>query len=179
MHVLLTGATGRCGLYAVKLLTDEGHTVLATDRAEPTKPLPKGATFQSADLTSLEDIDALFETKFDGVIHLGAIPNPRPDLDDRVLHNNNVVGSFNIMRTAVDHGVKRIVQASSVNAHGLSYAPEGHTKFERFPITEDVERRPVSIASFSLIPFPSLRRASHPSVSSFLLPPSSSSPPRL
>jgi type IV secretory pathway VirB10-like protein len=54
------------------------------------------------------------------------------------------VSSYNVLRTAVDRGVRRIVQASSVNAHGLSFAPEGHTRFERFPITEEVERRPVS-----------------------------------
>lgn len=52
------------------------------------------------------------------------------------------MASYNVLRTAVDHGVKRIVQASSVNAHGLSYAPPGHTKFSKFPITEEVERRP-------------------------------------
>lgn len=147
MHVLLTGATGRCGQRTLKLLVQGGHTVLATDQLPPpsTEPLPPGVKFQLASLTDLSNVDALFaDAQFDGVIHLGAIPNPRPELDDRELHNNNVVSSYNILRTAVDKGVKRIVQASSVNAHGLSYAPEGHTTFDRFPITEEVERRPVS-----------------------------------
>ncbi|BEJ17251.1 hypothetical protein CspHIS471_0606520 [Cutaneotrichosporon sp. HIS471] len=141
MHVLLTGATGRCGTHTLSQLVEAGHTVLATDRTPPST-LPPGAEFMPADLTSLNDLDALFTQTFDGVIHLGAIPEPRPGLDDRALHANNVVSSYNVMRTAVDHGVKRIVQASSVNAHGLTFALLGHTKFETFPITEEVERRP-------------------------------------
>ncbi|CAK9784956.1 NAD(P)-binding protein [Cutaneotrichosporon oleaginosum] len=141
MHVLLTGALGRCGMRTLSQLLDEGHTVLATDRTSPSSPLGDGAEFMAADLTLLHDIDALFKHRFDGVIHLGAIPNPVPEIDDRELHANNVVSSYNVMRTAVDHGVRRIVQASSVNAHGLSFAPPGHTAFDRFPITEAVERR--------------------------------------
>lgn len=153
MHVLVTGATGRLGKYVLSILTSEGHTVVASDMKDPDSSLPGGVTFHKANTTSIPEVDALYDAalaaspngKLDGLVHLGAIPNPRPDLDDRELHNNNVVSGYNVLRTAVDRGVKRIVQTSSVNAHGLSYAPEGHTTFDKFPITEEVERRPVSL----------------------------------
>lgn len=148
MRILLTGATGRVGQYTLAHLAAEGHTVLATDVRPPpaTAPaFPANVTFVTADLTSIPAVDSLFDAaKADGVIHLGAYPMPLPGLDDRELHNNNATSSYNVLRTAVDRGVTRIVQASSVNAHGLSYAPPGHTKFDKFPITEEVERRPVS-----------------------------------
>ena len=41
---------------------------------------------------------------------------------DHVVHNNNVVGSYNALRAAVEHGIMRICQASSVNAIGLSFS---------------------------------------------------------
>lgn len=147
MHILLTGAAGRVGQRTLNHLLSEGHRVTATDVVSlPESFTPSGDNYEwvPADLTSLSDIDALFENPLDAVIHLGAIPNPRPSLDDRTLHANNVVGSYNVLRTAVDRGIKWIVQASSVNAHGLSYSPPGHTTFDRFPIDEEVERRPVS-----------------------------------
>lgn len=115
----------------------------------PSLPHPK-LECKQGDLCDLSFVDSLFvpsphspsDKPFDGVIHLGAIPNPRDDLDDRKLHMINTTSSYNILRTSTDHSIRRIVQASSVNAHGLSYSPPGHTSFASFPITEDVEKKP-------------------------------------
>lgn len=154
MHILLTGACGRIGTHTLSHLLESGHTVLATDVVALPSTLPTTAagftpslphpslTFLKGDLTDLSFVDSLFKDKFDGVIHLGAIPNPRDDLDDRKLHAINVCSSYNILRTSTDHNIKRLVQASSVNAHGLSFSPEGHTSFSHFPIDEDVEKKP-------------------------------------
>lgn len=156
MHILLTGACGRIGTHTLSHLLESGHTVLATDVMDLPSSLPTTAagytpclphpklSFLKGDLTDLSFVDTLYANKFefDGVIHLGAIPNPRDDLDDRKLHMINTCSSYNILRTSTDHGIKRLVQASSVNAHGLSYSPPGHAHFDRFPITEQVEKRP-------------------------------------
>src|SRR5690606_37345296 len=63
-----------------------------------------------------------------------AIPAPFRD-PDHIVHNNNVVGSYNALRAAVEHGIMRICQASSVNAIGLSFSREAH--FDYFPIDEE------------------------------------------
>ncbi len=47
---------------------------------------------------------------------------------------NNVVGSYNALRAAAEHGITRICQASSVNAIGLSYSRT--PRFDYFPIDE-------------------------------------------
>lgn len=155
MHILLTGAAGRIGVHTLSHLLERGHSVLAADVVPLPASLPTTAAgytpslphdqleFRQGDLCELGFVDSLFaDARFDGVIHLGAIPNPRDDLDDRKLHAINAVSSYNVLRTATDHGIQRIVQASSVNAHGLSYSPPGHTSFSHFPITEQVEKKP-------------------------------------
>lgn len=63
-------------------------------------------------------------------------------LSPRTVHNVNVVGSYNVLRTSADNGIKRIVQASSVNATGLVFTHESRRKFEEFPLTELSPRVP-------------------------------------
>jgi len=70
----------------------------------------------------------------DALIHLAALASP--DMaPDYVVHNNNVVGSYNALRAAVEHGIMRICQASSVNAIGLSFSRA--PRFDYFPIDEE------------------------------------------
>jgi len=70
----------------------------------------------------------------DGVIHMAAIPTPGHH-PDHVVHNNNVVGSYNALRAAAENGIKRVCQASSVNAIGHSYSR--NSRYDYFPIDED------------------------------------------
>lgn len=128
MHFLVTGASGLVGGRTVDyILSLGGHSVLATDirpRPDDAKPLPTGSQFFQADLTLVKEVDALYdasERPIDGVIHMGAIPNPI-NIDARLCHNINVTAGYNMMYTAASRGIKRIVQASSVNATGLSYS---------------------------------------------------------
>ena len=104
------------------------------------------ATFVTCDLTDYKAVEELFRSspKFDGVIHFGAIPHPL-EHDPRLVHYINNTSSYNVMQTAAAYGIKRMVEASSVNAIGLSYTPEGHKYVHEFPITEDEPMTPVSI----------------------------------
>jgi UDP-glucose 4-epimerase len=52
-----------------------------------------------------------------------------------VVHNNNVVGSYNVLQAAVENGIMRICQASSVNAIGHSYSRDPH--YDYLPIDEE------------------------------------------
>ena len=69
----------------------------------------------------------------DALVHMAAIPAPFSHPDHEV-HNNNVVGSYNALRAAVENGIMRICQASSVNAIGLSFSRAAH--FDYFPLDE-------------------------------------------
>jgi len=157
MRILLTGASGKVGSYTLQYLLQRGHAVTTVD-VVPLPPtvassLPKGQAEKHCivDLSSHTATDQLFEKAgpLDGVIHIGAIPDPK-DKDWRWVHNNNTASSYNVLYTAgIKYGIKRISQASSVNATGLSYTRPGMQEFDEFPITEKETYRAVSHTPWS------------------------------
>lgn len=133
MKIALTGGTGRIGRAIAAEALGQGHSVVSIDRVAAAEPDERaGLRFVAADIG---DYDALVEAfrGTDALIHMAAIPGPGLH-PDHVVHNNNVVGSYNALRAAVEVGIDRIVQASSVNAIGLSFSREPH--FSYFPIDE-------------------------------------------
>lgn len=47
-----------------------------------------------------------------------------------------------MLRTAADQGIKRIVQASSINAVGLLFTHDSRRIIDELPLTEESPRRP-------------------------------------
>jgi nucleoside-diphosphate-sugar epimerase len=162
MNILLTGSAGGVGSSVLLYLLSQPRVrritsidILPIPKSVSAQVLPEQAKktkHHLLDLTDFLALDALFDTEgpFDGVIHLSAIPNP-VHWDARIVHNTNVSIAYNILQTAVSHGVKRIVQASSVNAIGLLYTPEGKQMFDEIPISETAPMRAVSTL-VSLVP---------------------------
>ena len=133
MKIALTGGSGRIGTAITEHAIAKGHSVVSIDRAPPAKPLERDdVTYVTAEVTDYDALVAAF-AGCDAMIHMAAIPSPFRD-PDHIVHNNNVVGSYNALRAAVEHGIMRICQASSVNAIGLSFSREGH--FDYFPVDE-------------------------------------------
>lgn len=159
MNILLTGSAGGVGSSVLLYLSSQSsiQRITSIDLLPLPEPIlsqidpeqSKKITHHLVDLTDFLALDALFDTEgpFDGVIHLSAIPNP-VHWDARIVHNTNVSIAYNILQTAVSHGVKRIVQASSVNAIGLLYTPEGKQMFDEIPISETAPMRAVSTLRF-------------------------------
>jgi nucleoside-diphosphate-sugar epimerase len=152
MHVLVTGAAGLIGSHVMVRLLKEGHTVTATD----INPLPPIVLEQlndfsamvdsrTGDLTQIAFVDKLFELSqpFDGIMHIGGIRSP-VGLDPRMVHNINTVATYNVLQTAAAYGVRRMVQASSCNALGLSWTKPEHWKLDFVPVDESHPMRPVS-----------------------------------
>lgn len=156
MHILQTGVNGELGREQFLFLLKQGHTVLATD-VVPLLPDVRARaeyfpsdkwTFQQLDCRDLGAIHHILENAqppIDGVIHYGAISHPIGD-NFRVVHNNNVVGSYNILEACGSRGINRVVQASSVNAPGMGFTHQGHITHDKLPIDETVAMRPVSTA---------------------------------
>ena len=132
MKIAVTGGTGRVGSAIIKMALADGHDVVNIDQ----KPVPNATeshpTFVQADLT---DYDAFVGAirGCDALIHMAAIAAPGHQPDHQV-HNNNVVASYNALRAAVEVGITRVCQASSVNATGLAYSRWPH--FAYFPLDE-------------------------------------------
>jgi UDP-glucose 4-epimerase len=142
MKIALTGGRGRIGRAITEGALAKGHGVVNIDRVDASVPMVDGQTppplptgdvqYVDADVSNYDEVLAAF-AGCDAVIHMAAIPGPFHH-PDHVVHNNNVTGSYNALRAAVEQGIKRICQASSVNAIGLSFSREGH--FDYFPIDE-------------------------------------------
>jgi nucleoside-diphosphate-sugar epimerase len=142
MKIAVTGGRGRIGRAITERALLDGHSVVNIDRVDPAEPPPEGETrpplpegdvrYLTADAANYDELLAAF-AGCDAVIHMAAIPSPFRH-PDHVVHNNNVTGSYNALRAAVEHGITRICQASSVNAIGLSFSRGPH--FDYFPIDE-------------------------------------------
>ncbi len=98
----------------------------------PTASLADNVTFVQASITDYAAFEAAMQG-CDALIHLAAYPTPLEHPDYEV-HNNNVVGSYNALSAAARLGIKRVCQASSVNAVGASYSRQPH--YDYFPLDE-------------------------------------------
>ena len=154
MHVLVTGAAGLIGSHVMVALLQSGHSVLATDiNSLPPVVLEQIATHAdrvteiTGDLTNLTFVDQLFAhpacQTVEGVMHIGGIRSP-VGLNPRLVHNINVTATYNVLQTAASKGIRRMVQASSCNALGLSWTMREHWGLEFVPVNETHPMSPVS-----------------------------------
>ncbi len=129
MKIAITGAEGVVGRSTVSLALEQGHSVVPIDRVRHSPP--DGGALQ-IDVT---DFEALTEALrgCDALIHLAAINGPGRD-PDHIVHNNNVVASYNALRAAAEVGIDRVCQASSINAIGGRFSRS--PRYEYFPVDE-------------------------------------------
>lgn len=117
MKVMVTGGAGHIGKSTIERLLHNGWEVRALDRM-PDVTI-EGAEYVACDIL---DYDSLREHMrgCDKVIHLAAIPSPRSAPGHEV-YQVNVAGTFNVFEAAAAEGIRRVVQASSINAIGNGY----------------------------------------------------------
>ncbi len=133
MKIAVTGASGGIGRAIVAEAERRGHSVVGIDRAEhPDVAASDTRQFIHATTDDFDALKAAF-AGCDAVIHMAAIPSPVRD-PGHVVHNNNVVGSFNALQAAAENGIMRVCQASSVNAIGHSFSI--NPRYDYFPIDE-------------------------------------------
>ena len=110
MNFLITGGEGFIGRNLKESLMKENHEVLTLD-------IEGNPNFKSSILDS-EHLSAAMN-EVDGVFHLAATTSP-PQFEADLLHgfNTNVIGTFNVLKAASDHNVKRVVLASSSAVYG-------------------------------------------------------------
>lgn len=122
MRVLVTGARGKVGRFAVAALQRVGHDVTATDLAPPTHEREDEgeAPYVQADLTDAGATYALVHGH-DAVVHTAAIPDPLHHPPHVVLRNN-LMGAFNVVEACVVHGTPRLVNISSETVPGYVFA---------------------------------------------------------
>lgn len=129
MRIAVTGANGRIGRALLPVLVGQGHAVVAIDTAGVAQA---GVENRALSVTDYEGVLAAVQG-CQAVVHLAAIPGPIAD-QDHVVHNNNVTGSYNVLRAAAEAGARYVVQASSINAIGAAYSRQ--PIYDYFPLNE-------------------------------------------
>jgi nucleoside-diphosphate-sugar epimerase len=133
MRIAITGGSGRIGRVVTDMAIKQGHTIVSIDRVAPAPDVERpDVTYRQAELTNYADFERVLD-ECDALIHLAAIPTPGRNPDHEV-HNNNVVSSYNALRAAVERGINRVCQASSINAIGAAYSRMPH--YDYFPLDE-------------------------------------------
>jgi nucleoside-diphosphate-sugar epimerase len=140
-RVAVTGAAGRIGRGVLDLLLDRGVAVVAIDSRMPPDESPTGPDESStgnvvwvqADMTDYPAVVKALNG-CDGLVHMAAIARPGV-LEDAVVHGNNVVGSYNVLRAAVEVGITRMCHESSVNAIGCAWSRS--PRYDYFPLDEN------------------------------------------
>ena len=114
--IVVTGAAGRLGRRVVQRLAEQGREVLATDQVAA-DDLP--VEFARCDLVDRKAVEAILKGA-EAVVHMGAIPGPLAE-DPRDIFDNNVTSTFNVMMTAAEFGLRRVVFSSSAFAMGWAH----------------------------------------------------------
>ena len=143
MKVLVTGGAGFIGSHIVDQLLAEGHQVvvvddLSTGSLDNVNPQ---ASFVRLSVLDGELLGLFAREKFDAALHLAAqtivgSSLEHPDIDARV----NVLGTLQVLEGCRQHGVERIIFASSAAVYGDT---------ADLPVPEEAPGQPASFYGLS------------------------------
>ena len=143
MKVLVTGGAGFIGSHIVDQLLAEGHQVvvvddLSTGSLDNVNPQ---ASFVRLSVLDGELLGLFEREKFDAALHLAAqtivgSSLEHPDIDARV----NVLGTLQVLEGCRQHGVERIIFASSAAVYG---------DVAELPVPEEAPGQPASFYGLS------------------------------
>ena len=139
--VFVTGGAGFIGLHVVPLLLEKGYRVRIFDN------MWRGDRDRVAELIATGDVELVEQdVRYGGavhaamkgcasVIHLAAVSINKSQADPYESVDINMVGNHNVFAAAADHGVRRLVFASSASVYGDP---------EKLPMHEDDKLHPLT-----------------------------------
>jgi nucleoside-diphosphate-sugar epimerase len=117
MQILLTGGSGSVGKAVIERLVGSGFAVRVIGRRADLSF--EGAEYQSCDINDYPRLREVIRG-CQAVVHLAALPSPAYGTPQDIFHIN-AQGTFNVFQAAAEEGIRRVVQASSINAAGQFY----------------------------------------------------------
>ncbi len=144
MRILITGGAGLVGSPISERFVNLGWDVRVIG-IESDCPI-EGVQYTQCDILNVAALASQVEG-CDAIIHLAAIPSTRTHPNE-TLFNINVAGTYNVFEAASRAGVKRIAQASSINAIGGYWGCDDRL-YDYFPLDEDLPLHTTDAYSFS------------------------------
>lgn len=140
MKCVVTGGAGFIGSNLVDMLLTDGNNVIVIDNFSSGKKenCNKNAVYYDIDLSDTEKkstiTDILQSTEV--IFHCAALARVQPSIIDPVRYEeNNTLGTINLLKSAVDAGVARVVYSASSSVYGAT---------EKLPSKESDVPNPIS-----------------------------------
>jgi UDP-glucose 4-epimerase len=119
--VLVTGGAGYIGSHACKALQQSGFIPVTFDNlVSGWRDAVKFGPFEQGDLLNKDDIEKVFEQHSPvAIMHFAALSQVGESMQKPDLYwQNNVMGSLNLIQSAVDHGCMDFVFSSTCATYG-------------------------------------------------------------
>lgn len=122
--ILITGGAGFIGRALACHFVSEGRAVVGFDLAEPQADdgarWPEGMRFISGDIRDAEAVRAAVAASGsdDPIVHLAGLLTAGCDHDPALGMAVNVSGTYHVLDAAREHGLRRVVLASTIGVYG-------------------------------------------------------------
>ena len=118
-RIVLTGASGRLGSYLREPLSKITKKLVSTDKDDIGKTL-HNEVFKKLNIKNFKDVNKILK-KTDLIIHFGGYSKEGPFQE---ILDSNILGTYNIWKSAKKNKIKRIIFASSIHSVGMYRANE-------------------------------------------------------
>lgn len=139
MKVLVTGGAGYIGSHFVKILINEGIDCIVLDNLSRghKEAVPPDVTLKIVDLLDFNAIENVINTHgVDSVVHFAAFAYVGESVENPAMYyQNNVVGSFNLIKATVEAKIKKFVFSSTCSLYGNP---------AKVPISEEQSTNPIN-----------------------------------
>jgi UDP-glucose 4-epimerase len=138
MNILVTGGAGYIGSHCCKALSQKGFQPITIDNlVYGHKGFVKWGQFYKGDVGRPAVLEKCFaDHQIDAVMHFAAYAYVGESVDDPMkYYGNNVLNTIQLLRTALENGVKHFVFSSTCSTYGNP---------EEIPIREDHPQNPIN-----------------------------------
>lgn len=146
MKILVTGGAGYIGSHTVEALQKKNFEVLVFDNLVYGHKEAISCPLITGDLLEKKEVEDVFKkNRIDGVVHFAAYALAGESMTNPAKYfENNLQAGLNLLETMVKYEVKQIVFSSTCAIYGYP---------EKLPVTEEEEKKPVSVYGESKLMF--------------------------
>ena len=139
MRILVTGGAGYIGSHFVRMVSKGNDEVIVADNLSRghQESIPNGVQFEKVDISDAEKIsEVIRKYSPEAVVHFAAFAYVGESVEHPELYyQNNVVGSYNLIRAASENKVKYFVFSSTCSVYGNP---------AKVPISEETQTNPIN-----------------------------------